>query len=422
MPAAVLGSRPKSYPASKQRVVRKEALDRWERDLHTPRSQKVLRIQPSINNDSLTKYQSRDSSVDGSSTGRLTPPITRPRTAGHMPISTQPRSGLTEEGRPKTPFLPNRYPESDGSEHSGPSSRRRGSAERPGSRERPNTAHSLTYSTRNSACVPPHLYNQDRFRQVLRESRPSGHANKCEYASRNQQKQEPKTPRRFGKPVHLPGFVKGNEFLTHQDLTMGQKQYIWGIAQVYSVTDLKILKQRQYQALLDYEFTRRLQNKELTERKRIKEIKEYMKYSRFIHTYDQRIPRGAKNNREAYTPCRNMSHLHKHAITGWTTKSPSEPPTDSADSSSECRGPETDSESGERSDKDDGVDRLVLSADESKEGVGAERSSEAESAASEGGKDEEIHNEKTSQDEERDDSAPNESDSQGEKQEEENFL
>ena len=48
------------------------------------------------------------------------------------------------------------------------------------------------------------------------------------------------------------------------------------------------------------------------------------------------------------------------------------------------------------------MDRLVLSADESKEGVGAERSSEAESAASEGDKDEEIHNEKTSQDEERD--------------------
>ena len=98
----------------------------------------------------------------------------------------------------------------------------------------------------------------------------------------------PKSPTRFdGTPVELPGFMKSNYFLHHEDLDMGQKQYIWGVARIYSVTQLMSLKQRQYQSLLDYEFARRIQNKELKEHERVKEWKEYQRYCKFIKRYDQ---------------------------------------------------------------------------------------------------------------------------------------
>jgi hypothetical protein len=80
--------------------------------------------------------------------------------------------------------------------------------------------------------------------------------------------------------------VKGNEFLTHEDLSIGQKQYIWGIARIYSVSNLMQLKQRQYQSLLDYDFNRRIQNKDLKENERMKEWREYLRYSKFIKRQD----------------------------------------------------------------------------------------------------------------------------------------
>lgn len=81
--------------------------------------------------------------------------------------------------------------------------------------------------------------------------------------------------------------MKSNYFLHHEDLSMGQKQYIWGVARIYSVTQLMSLKQRQYQHLLDYEFSRRIQNKELKEHERVKEWKDYKRYSKFIQRYEQ---------------------------------------------------------------------------------------------------------------------------------------
>ena len=83
--------------------------------------------------------------------------------------------------------------------------------------------------------------------------------------------------------------MKTNYFLHHEDLSMGQKQYIWGVARIYSVTQLMSLKQRQYQNLLDYEFSRRIQNKELKEHERVKEWKDYQRYSKFIKRYEQVI-------------------------------------------------------------------------------------------------------------------------------------
>ena len=96
------------------------------------------------------------------------------------------------------------------------------------------------------------------------------------------------SPDRFdGTPVDLPAFMSGNEFMCHEDLDLGQKQYIWGITRVYSVSHLMDLKQRQYQSLLDYEFSRRIQNKQLKEHERVREWKEYQRYCRFIKRYEQ---------------------------------------------------------------------------------------------------------------------------------------
>lgn len=120
-----------------------------------------------------------------------------------------------------------------------------------------------------------------------------------------------------GTPVELPGFMKTNYFLHHEDLDMGQKQYIWGVARIYSVTQLMSLKQRQYQNLLDYEFSRRIQNKELKEHERVKEWKDYQRYCKFIKSYDQRIPRS--KSKHVRTPCEEASHVHRHMIKGWTT-------------------------------------------------------------------------------------------------------
>ena len=97
-----------------------------------------------------------------------------------------------------------------------------------------------------------------------------------------------KSPVRMdGTPVELPGFMKTNYFLNHEALGLGQKQYIWGVARIYSVTQLMSLKQRQYQNLLDYEFSRRIQNKELKEHERVKEWKDYQRYCKFIKRYEQ---------------------------------------------------------------------------------------------------------------------------------------
>ena len=46
-------------------------------------------------------------------------------------------------------------------------------------------------------------------------------------------------PNRFGKPINLPSFVKTNPHLKNKELSMGQKQYLWGIARIYSMSQMK---------------------------------------------------------------------------------------------------------------------------------------------------------------------------------------
>lgn len=153
--------------------------------------------------------------------------------------------------------------------------------------------HSVTYSSRSTSCQPTRMYHSEGIRSAAKLNRPPSKVYVCQEERDRAQSaglQRAKSPSRFdGTPVELPGFMKSNYFLHHEDLSMGQKQYIWGVARIYSVTQLMSLKQRQYQNLLDYEFSRRIQNKELKEHERVKEWKDYQRYSRFIKRYEQVI-------------------------------------------------------------------------------------------------------------------------------------
>ena len=151
--------------------------------------------------------------------------------------------------------------------------------------------HSVAYSSRSTSCQPPRMYQSEGIRTAAKLNRPPSKVYQCQEERdrvRSAGLQRAKSPSRFdGSPVELPGFMKSNYFLRHKDLNMGEKQYIWGVARIYSVTQLMSLKQRQYQSLLDYEFSRRIQNKELKEHERVKEWKDYQRYSRFIKKYEQ---------------------------------------------------------------------------------------------------------------------------------------
>lgn len=153
--------------------------------------------------------------------------------------------------------------------------------------------HSVTYSSRSASCQPTRLYQSEDIRTAAKLNRPPSKVYLCQEERDRARSAGPgrtKSPSRFdGTPVELPGFMKSNYYLHHEDLSMGQKQYIWGVARIYSVSQLMNLKQRQYQNLLDYEFSRRIQNKELKEHERVKEWKDYQRYCRFIKRYEQVI-------------------------------------------------------------------------------------------------------------------------------------
>lgn len=148
---------------------------------------------------------------------------------------------------------------------------------------------STTFNSRSRSCQPTHLYMKDSLRRAARANRPSSHVHSCSQTHAiNEYPKQPRSPRRFdGTVVNLPKFVQGNEFLTHEELSMGQKQYIWGIARVYSMSNLKELKQRQYQSILDHDFNRNMVFNKFNEQERLREWREYQRYSRFIRTHEQ---------------------------------------------------------------------------------------------------------------------------------------
>ncbi|KAL9962864.1 hypothetical protein ACROYT_G032013 [Oculina patagonica] len=303
----------------KQDRLRRETQEKYERSLFTPAGVKTFRLQPSIDNTSIMKYQSRPSSTASSSgqsprhTSTPHPPAQRAnsaagRTNGSRTQATRSIGTQTSLERAASAGAVREKPPA-------PDSRSR---DRPGSSL---SNHSVTYSSRSASCQPTRMYQSEDIRTAAKLNRPPSKVYLCQEErdrARSTGSGRTKSPSRFdGTAVELPGFMKSNYFLHHGGLSMGQKQYIWGVARIYSVTQLMSLKQRQYQNLLDYEFSRRIQNKELKEHERVKEWKDYQRYSKFIKRYEQRIPRNKLN--PARSPCEEASHVHKHMIKGWTT-------------------------------------------------------------------------------------------------------
>ena len=147
----------------------------------------------------------------------------------------------------------------------------------------------MTFNVRSASCTPPHMYMANHLRSAakLNGTRPHSFPRQTVLRNKTSKRDDEEIPKRFGKAITLPKYVRTNPHLKHRELTMGQKQYLWGIARIYSVSKLKKLKQRQYQALLDHEFKRRLEKIGLKEREKIKEMKDYLRYTKYINTYEQ---------------------------------------------------------------------------------------------------------------------------------------
>lgn len=299
----------------KQDRLRREMKQKHEGSLYTPVGPKTIRLQPSIDNTSILKYQYRPSSTASSS--------------GHSPrLSSTPRSPVPTAQRTnsagRTKGASTQVTRSIGTQTSLQRAASAGTVREkpPAPDDRPGSSlsnRSVTYTSRSASCQPSRLYQNEDLRSAAKLNRPPSKVYLCqEERDRLSSAGRTKSPSRLdGSRVELPGFMKTNYYLHHEDLDMGQKQYIWGVARIYSVTQLMSLKQRQYQSLLDYEFNRRIQNKELKDHERVKEWKDYQRYCKFIKRYDQRIPRSKLNH--VRSPCEEASHVHKHMIKGWTT-------------------------------------------------------------------------------------------------------
>ena len=154
----------------------------------------------------------------------------------------------------------------------------------------PDSHHTRAFTSRNLSCTPTHLYMADHVRKAAAQLHRASSSSSQQTATSNrtQAKQiNPETPTRFGKPINLPAFVKTNPHLKNKQLSMGQKQYLWGIARIYSMSHMKSQVQQQYQTLLDYEFRKRMQRMGISEQEKVKEMKDYLRYKKFIKNYDQ---------------------------------------------------------------------------------------------------------------------------------------
>ena len=280
--------------------------DKRSRSFMTTSGMKTFRVlQPTVNNASLTKYQSR----------RGLPPQPRchstplPRAYDHETSSGKSgRSSSSKRSISPRSLASSPKPPALGSTCSSPVQYYRTS----------DSNHTRTFTPRSLSCTPPHLYMADYIHKA---------AVQLHHVSSNSSRQttgsiktdstldssEMRT--RFGKPVNLPTFVKSNPHLNNKELSMGQKQYLWGIARIYSMSHMKSQVQRQYQTLLDYEFKKRMERLGITEREKVKEMKDYLRYKKFIKNYNQRIPR----NFRPKDGSDDADHIHKHLIKGWTT-------------------------------------------------------------------------------------------------------
>ncbi|XP_067047164.1 uncharacterized protein [Acropora muricata] len=294
----------------KQDRLRRETQEKYEHSPFTPKGVNITRLRPSINNTTILKYQNRPSS-----TALLSRHPSRSTSTPYVPVPSTQRTNSDL----KTKGTGTQLTRSIGTQTrlndvtcASPVKDKRTSV--PHRTDSSLSNHSVTFTSRSASCQPKSLYENEHLQRVTRSSSKASDEERV----RRRSVSGTKSPVRMdGTPVELPGFMKTNYFLNHEDLGLGQKQYIWGVARIYSVTQLMSLKQRQYQNLLDYEFSRRIQNKELKEHERVKEWKDYQRYCKFIKRYEQRIP--STKSKQASSPCEEASHVHRHFIKGWTT-------------------------------------------------------------------------------------------------------
>lgn len=131
--------------------------------------------------------------------------------------------------------------------------------------------HGNIYNVRSPDCTPGEVYLHENVRNYVNQNKL--HNRRCKSAD---------VAYRFGRTIQLPKFAGGSEFLKHEDLTMGQKQYIWGIARCYSVDGFKKAQQERMQTLLDYEFKKRMITRDICDKTKLKLWKDYCDYSKVI--------------------------------------------------------------------------------------------------------------------------------------------
>ena len=150
------------------------------------------------------------------------------------------------------------------------------------------------YTTNNLECTPPQLYLNDKVRIYAKEHRraqsamettrdiPNSSSSNSGSMGNRRRVQSADVAYRFGKRIHLPQNYAGNEHLTHEGLTMGQKQYIWGIARCYSTQNLKELNDRRMKIIVDQELNKRLKTQSLSNQVKKNLIQEYHNSMQYI--------------------------------------------------------------------------------------------------------------------------------------------
>lgn len=87
---------------------------------------------------------------------------------------------------------------------------------------------------------------------------------------------------RFGTPVALPEFTKHSAYLKHLDLSQGQKQFIWGKANCYSVKNLCERNKQVTQKQLGFVYRKNVAKRSLPAKVKERLSSEYLKYTAVV--------------------------------------------------------------------------------------------------------------------------------------------
>lgn len=87
---------------------------------------------------------------------------------------------------------------------------------------------------------------------------------------------------RFGTPVALPEFTKHSAYLKHLDLSQGQKQFLWGKANCYSVKNLCERNKQVTQKQLGFVYRKNVAKRSLPAKVKERLSSEYLKYTAVV--------------------------------------------------------------------------------------------------------------------------------------------